>query len=203
MDALDLRVLQACEELVLRKQEVGVLLAGALGVSPEWIFYTWMNRKCEQIGSIPGTDWKHFFHGCECELKNEADGRHLRYDFGPRGRLDTVSGSAVSSFVKGSKHPWKEFPDLRQQLGDDPVKAQDILDRLERLGYFEPADPKLCALRKNCTQTDPDSITRITFPKAMSWEAQVDVMVARRPVFSSEGRKLLGGGEVAGLSPST
>jgi hypothetical protein len=191
MNTSDLRYLHACGELALRKQELGVLLGRALGVLSDMLFYTWMSRKCEQVGSIPGTDWRYFFHGFECELKNEADGRHLRYDFGPGGRLDALSGSAVSCFVSGSRAPWKEFPDLREHLGQDTVKSQAILDRLQQEGYFEPADPKLCALVRDCTRVQPDGSTRITPPTGTTWETQVDMMVADRAVLSLAGRMAL------------
>lgn len=191
MEPFDLRFLQACEEQALRKQELGMLLAQALGVSPDRLFYTWMNRKCEQVGSIPGTNWRHFFHGFECELHNEADGRHLRYEFGPHGRLDTVSGSAVSSFVMGSRAPWKEFSDLRKHFGDQVLKYQAFVDRLGRMGDLEPADPNLCTVLQHCTRKQPDGVTTITPPRGMTWESQVDLMVAGRPVISALGRQAL------------
>src|SRR5438876_540615 len=88
---LELAVLEACREATVRNQEMLPLLAAALGVSEAEVFYTWAFRKCRQRIRLGETDWVTFFHGLECDLKNQKDGRFLRIDFGPGGRVDTFT----------------------------------------------------------------------------------------------------------------
>src|SRR5437879_2699245 len=99
MDALEIGVLKACQELVHRQQEMLPLLAAALHVPEKEVFYTWALHKCKQHGDLEGTDWWYFFHGLECDLRNKADGRCLRIDFGPGGRVDTFTAWGVLQFI--------------------------------------------------------------------------------------------------------
>jgi hypothetical protein len=118
--------LSACQETVYRQQELVPALAESLGVPPTEVFYQWvMQPRCEQRGTIIGTEWRYFFHGRECDLKH-SDGKFLRVDFGPGGRFDTFSGWGILQFVMTSKAPWQEFPELRVHL----AKRQPPFDEL-------------------------------------------------------------------------
>ena len=111
-------ILNACSEAERRQQEMLPLLASALHVPAEDVFYTWAIRRCRQRGELPGTPWGYFFHGLECDLKNSADGRFLRLDFGPRGRIDTISAWGVLQFLMTSAAPWPDFAALKQLFAD-------------------------------------------------------------------------------------
>jgi hypothetical protein len=102
------------------------LLAHHLGVAPEEVFYRWIRSPgCEQSGSIAGSDWRYFFHGLECDLKNVCDGRFLRLDFGPNGRYDTFTGWGILQFIMTTKHPWHEFPELKAFLAAGPEPCNE------------------------------------------------------------------------------
>lgn len=141
--------LVACQEVILRQQELVPALAETLGVQPGEVFYHWvMPPKCQRSGAIVGTDWRYFFHGLECDLKHLSDGRFLRVDFGPGGRFDTFSGWGVMQFVMVSQAPWREFPELRAHLAEKPPPFHElsgshermvaIVDKLEELRLIEP-----------------------------------------------------------------
>ena len=73
MDSIELGVLEACQEVVLRQRELLPLLAEALGVPEGEVFYTWALRRCKQSGHLEGTDWAYFFHGLEWLIGEVAD----------------------------------------------------------------------------------------------------------------------------------
>lgn len=87
----ELGVLEVCREVVVRRREMLPRLAEALGVAAEEVFYTWAIRRCRQRGTLGDTGWVYFFHGFECDLEHTGDGRLLRIDFGPGGRVDTLT----------------------------------------------------------------------------------------------------------------
>ena len=92
-------VLAACQEAVARQHEMLPLLAETLRVPESEVFYTRAERRFQQHGDLEGTDWWYFFHGLECELRNRADGRILRIDFGPGGTVDTFTAWGVFQFI--------------------------------------------------------------------------------------------------------
>src|SRR5688572_23142460 len=102
MDPIELGVLEACREVVHRQHELLPLLAAALNVREEDVFYTWALRQCKQHGALEGTDWWYFFHGMECDLKNKVDGRFLRIDFGPDSSVDTFTAWGVLQYIMTS-----------------------------------------------------------------------------------------------------
>jgi hypothetical protein len=83
MESVHLEVLKACEELILKQNEILPHLAKVLEVETNEIFYEWAFRRISQTGNILDNKWRYFFHGFECDIENLSDGRFLRIDFGP------------------------------------------------------------------------------------------------------------------------
>ncbi|HWG43697.1 MAG TPA: hypothetical protein VN688_12995 [Gemmataceae bacterium] len=201
MDSIELGVLEACHEVVLRQRELLPYLAETLKVAEDRVFYTWAFRQCKQHGDLAGTDWVYFFHGLECDLKNVTDGRFLRIDFGPHGRVDTFSAWGVLQFVMTSIPPWPEFPQLKacfakgappfDQYSGALDKMVPIWDRLEAKGAFEEADPSLVELEAQHTSRGPDGLRYVRLPPELPEETQVDCSVAGRRQLSRYGLQLL------------
>ena len=201
MDEIELGILAACQEMVQRQQEVVPPLAAALGVSEEDVFYTWALRKCKQHGDLEGSDWCYFFHGLECDLRNTADGRFLRIDFGPGGRTDTFTAWGVLQFIMTSVAPWTEFARLKAFLADRPPPYDEyagslnrmgqVWDQLAAQGVFEQADPSLLAFQARYTTVGPDGINRIQYPAGTPEAMQIDCSVANRNLLSPRGLEIL------------
>jgi hypothetical protein len=201
MDSVEIELLEACQEVVCRQQEMLPLLASTLGVPAEEVFYTWAFRKCAQRGKLSKDPWGYFFHGLECDLTNGADGRFLRIDFGPGGRVDTLTAWGVYQFVMTSSAPWSDFPSLRQQFAPreppydrfsgDFYRLCDIWDRLKSQGCFEPADPELVRFREQFTSVGSDGIRHVSFPAGTPEKKQVDCSVAGRSVLTARAHQLL------------
>ncbi len=201
MEFPEIDILNACHEAELRQREMLPLLASALSVPPEAVFYTWAFRRCRQRGELPGTPWGYFFHGLECDLKNSADGRFLRLDFGPRGRIDTISAWGVLQLIMTSTAPWADFPELKnlfadkappydQFSGNFPQFCEDW-DRLEGQGCFDLADSTLVQFLAQCTVVDPSGVQMVRFPPGTPEETQIDCSVAHRKHLSASARRLL------------
>ncbi len=200
LSPVEIGVLEACQEVVTRQKEVLPLLAKAVGVPEDQVFYTWAFRRCKQSGGIGETGWSHFFHGLECDLRH-ADGRFLRLDFGPKGRSDTFTSWGVLQFIMTSAPPWSEFPDLKREFADrgppydeyagSMTKIRAVWDTLEARGAFEPADPELVAFQARHTTRGPDGLNYVRFPPGTPEEIQVDCSVAHRPILSAIGHRLL------------
>jgi hypothetical protein len=211
---LESAFLSACRALVAAQGELAPLLAETVGVPPGEVFYAWMERHFPgvhlpqgeewrlQTGRVRETEWDYFFHGLECDLHHAGDGRHVRIEFGPRGRFDVLSEYAVLQFVMTSRAPWPEFFSLREYLADRPPpydqfsgsyeKASALWDRLEAQGLLEPAAPDLCSLRHRCTRVQPDGKRLLVFPDELSEREHLDCLVAYRGVLSEAALRRLG-----------
>lgn len=192
------------------QQELVPRLAETLGVQPQEVFYHWViPPRCNQIGQIDGTEWQYVFHGHECDLRHQSDGRFLRIEFGPGGRFDTISGWGILQFVMTSKSPWQEFPELLQHLAEKPPpynelsgsheKMTKLWERIETLGYVEVAVPELCELEEKYTTIDSEGRAIVKLPDEYNdfmehkfW----DVMVSQRQVLSKLGKQILREGNV-------
>ncbi len=194
-------VLLACREIVVRQHEFLPLLADALGVPPEEVFYTWAFRRCQQRGNLKGTDWGYFFHGLECDLRNPSDGRFLRIDFGPGGTVDSFTAWGVVQFVMTSAPPWAVFPSLREMLAQqgppfdefsgDVTRLHEIWDALMSKGMLEPAAEELLAFQDAHWTLGPEGIPVITFPEGTPERRRVDCMVAGRLRLSTRAMDVL------------
>jgi hypothetical protein len=193
-------VLEACREAVARQREMLPSLAKALGVSDDQVFYTWAFRRCAQRGQLEGTAWRYFFHGLECDLRNGADGRFLRFDFGPRGRVDTFTLWGILQFIMTSASPWREFPELRRvfaksgppfdEFSGDWEKIAPVWDSLEARDAFAKADPALVDLQERFTTVGDDGLRHVRFPQDTAPETVVDCSVAHRLTLSARGLQL-------------
>ncbi len=210
LDWLTTETLEACQEVQRRQQEMLPLLAAALGVPPEEVFYTWAWRRCQQRGRLPEEAWQFFFHGLECDLRNTADGRFLRLDFGPKGRVDTFTAWGVLQFIMTSTPPWGEYRDLKRtfaakeppwdQDAGDLGKFGEVWDQLEGWGCLQTADAQLVDLLKRHTSVGADGLQRLAFPPGTPERVQIDCSVAHRHRLSEEGRRLLAGHRTAQVS---
>lgn len=157
MDPLESGVLEACQEFVFRQQEMLPQLAAVLDVPQQQVFYTWALRRAKTRGQLKDAAWTFSPHGFECDLKNSNDGRYLRIDFGPHGRVGILNSWGVLQFIMTSVSPWREFPQLKAYFakGDPPYdaysgdcrKMEVVWNRLESKGVFEQADSRLVALQ--------------------------------------------------------
>jgi hypothetical protein len=201
LTALDLDVLEVCQEVIQRQHELLPLLAQVLGVPPEEVWYTWALRRCRQSGVIAGTDWSYFFHGHECDVKNKKDGRFLRYDFGPGGRVDTITAWGILQFIMTTTSPWSELAELKatfakgpppfDQYSGDFHRMGTVWDHFRASGVLERANPELIAFEQQYTTTLPGGSRFIKFPAGTPERTQVDCSVAHRERISAVGYELL------------
>jgi hypothetical protein len=208
----DFELLSACFEGRTRQLEMLGPLAEALGVQEDKVFYLWAieRQHCRQRGQIGSGPWWYFFHGYGCDLRNDADGRFLRYDFGPGGRADCLSSWGVLQFIMTTKEPWQQFPSLRSRMAEkgppydefsgDLFKMSVAWDRLEALGCFEAADTALAEFERRCTSRGPDGLNYVRYPDGTSDQMMVDAAVARRSVLTGRARELLDVGWTRGSS---
>lgn len=193
--------LAACQEAVVRQQEVVPLLAKALGVDPREIFYRWMECELPQVGVFAAGEWRYFFHGNECNLYHLKDGRCLRVDFGPQGRLDTFTGWGVLQFIMTTKDPWREFPQLQAylaktaapftHLSGSHAKMVLLFEELENAELVEVADAELCALLKSHRIVNSSGATEVHLPPGLSKRTFFDLWVCERYVISQAGRQVI------------
>jgi len=200
MEFPEIDILNAAYEAELRQQEMLPLLASTLNVPAEAVFHTWAFRRCRQHGEVADTSWQYFFHGLECDLKNSADGRFLRLDFGPRGRIDTFSAWGILQFIMTSTAPWPDFTALKRLFADKEPPYDELSgnfpkfceywDKLDEKGCFDTADPALVEFLARCTTVDPSGISIVRFPSETPEETQVDCSVAHRKHLSAHARRL-------------
>lgn len=194
----ELEVLEVCREVVARQHEMLPLLADALQVPQSEVFYTWAHRRCAQHGELQGTDWWYFFHGLECDLKNRADQRILRIDFGPGGSVDTFTAWGVLQFIMTSAAPWPDYALLKQRFAPpskesfgDFHKLGEVWDALHAKGVLEGAALDLVAFQARHTRVGPEGINIIEYPSDTPERVQIDCAVAARSRLSQQGLRVL------------
>jgi hypothetical protein len=211
MTADDWEFLSACFEARARQLEMIGPFAKALGVPENEVFYLWalQRQRCSQFGNFG--HWSYFFHGQgACDLKNETDGRFLRYDFGPGGRADCLDSWGVLQFIMTSKEPWSSFQDLQLRLSElrppydensgDFLKVSAAWERLEALGCFEPADADLMVLRQRYSAIGSDGSECMIFPEEIPYKTIIDMRVAHRSVLTARAGELMNTGRKNFLS---
>lgn len=201
MDSLTAQFLMACEQFVAIRQPVLEDLASALNVLPQALFYLRMDRRCQQLGVLPNGEWKYYFHGYCCDFKHIADGRFLRFDFGPGGRTDTFTAWGVTQFVMTTKSPWPELPALQGHLAEqlppynefsgDVGRAIQLYEELEKGGFVSVAAPDLIAFGRQHTTLNTEGIAVQRLPDDTPERTWLDVSVADRKVMTAEGRSFL------------
>lgn len=208
INRLEFCFLCACQELVCRQQKLLYEFSKTLNIQPEDIGYNWAICRNNQVGMIANTEWRYFFHGLECDLKHCSDGRFLRIDFGPHGRLDTFTGWGVLQFIMTSKAPWQEFPELRAYLaGKSPPfnelsgsyeKMINFLNKLEDLQLIGVADSELCILVEKHTTINAKGQRVVSLPEGLPERIYwFDSMVCNRLVISELGQQVINNREFA------
>jgi len=201
MDAIELAVLQACQEMLQRQREVLPLLAEHLRVLESELFHVWSQRACPQHGSFADGAWTYFFHGYECDLRHVSDHRFLRIDFGPGGRTDTVTAWGVLQFIMSSCAPWSEFAELKtyfakagpphNEFSGDLNRMSAVWQQLQAERAFEVADQGLVDELARHTTTEPSGARKVQFPANASERYVLDCMVAHRQRLSPRAMQLL------------
>ncbi len=212
MDEIEIGVLEACQEYVSRQREMLPLLAAALGVEESQVFYTWsLRRACAQRGSLADTGWTFFFHGYDCDLRNQIDGRRLGIYCAPKGQVGTLGPWEILRFAMTSVAPWRDFPELRTYFAksgppyDEYSGAWErilpVWDRLESRGFFEQVDPALVALREKYATRGADGLMHVSFPPEISDQTRADSAVAHRQQLSQKALHFLQARSHVGSSP--
>jgi hypothetical protein len=191
MDRLAWELLEACNEAVVRQNEMLPALAEAIGVPPRQVFYAWALRRCPQRGRLADESWVFFFHGLECDLTNLEDGRLLRLDFGPGGTTLTFTLWGIRQFILHARAPWREFPELRQLVASDPAAVSRLWDEVCDHGLLEVAAPSLVQRLRDSTTQGADGLAHVLFPPGMSAEEEIDCSVAHRMQLSPLARQML------------
>lgn len=138
MDSINPDFLNACRESVQRQVELIGLLARSWDMQPNDVYYRWRSQPA-QSGIIPETAWRYWFHGLECDIQHQADGRFVRIEFGPSGRADCLSSLSVLQFIMTSKSPWGYYPDLQAQIADQPPPFDELSGNYQAIqALFEP-----------------------------------------------------------------
>ena len=191
----DFSFLRACQEVVLYQQELIPLLAKHFGTQTNEVFSYWFEKSHERQSGVFGDgEWKYFFHGLECDIENLQDGRFLRVDFGPKGRLDTFTGYGIFQFVMVTKSPWQDFPELKAYLAKEPPpynrfsgshdKMSEIMNNLRKMQLVEVADKYLCEIYR----------TTNTAPKKSDGYTLFDLITSERSIISDLGKQVLQNG---------
>lgn len=201
MNDIDMKVLEACSAYIACHREMLPQIAEAIGVAESEVFYRWMLRRDLRPGRLRNTDWTYFFHGYECDLRNQRDGRCLRVDFGPKGTVDILDTHGVLRFVMTSAAPWPAFPELKEYFAThaspyngqsgDWEKMNRVWDRLDEAGFFRQANPDLVSLIAKYTSRGADGLTWVKFPPEVTEELRADCRVAHRLCLSSKATQQL------------
>lgn len=163
-DALQADLLAACQESVHHQIELNAQLAAAWQMEPTDVYYHWCLHH-PRAAIIPGTQWRYFSHGQECDMTHQGDGRFVRIEFGPGGRPDCLSAYSVLQFIMTSKPPWGYYPALQAYLADGPPpftevsgdfrRISDMVEPLYETGLIVRADPDLYQLQAQWTTSEP------------------------------------------------
>jgi hypothetical protein len=146
--------------------------------------------------------WRFFFHGNECWVKHQQDGRFLNIAFGPGGRYDTVGDG--TGYALTAKPPWRPFPELQAYLAKtgppydehslDYQKAIELGRTFWEMGLFELADPQLAALKERHTKVDDQGRHVTQLPEGFSDPTKRpfwDLMVCEDRIFSAKGLQFI------------
>lgn len=204
---LDIMVLSASAELLERQQELLPSVTRALGMAPYdyWITqrYHRSSPQCgplQQSGKTVDAEWKWFFHGLECDIKNMRDGRFVRIDFGPCRNKFAFTSWGVMQFVMTSRPPWHSYEVLQSLLAEAPPPYDEYsgsdhpvrgaLDRLHQQGLVGWADPELYEAVEANSVCDDVGNCRIQLPEHLEPDCSCDVFTCRRLVVTSKGNAL-------------
>jgi hypothetical protein len=201
MESLVLEFLVACQANLRCREPVLIELASALGVRPEEVFYGWCEQQWRQRGLFREGKWAYFFHGYECDVWNQEDGRFLRLDFGPRGNVAAFTEWGVTQFIMATKAPWPDFPNLKQHLANrpppynersgSPERAGILGDELQKQGFVESAAPDLLEWERQYLSKSTEGFSVLRLPDGTPERTRLDMGVAGRLVISTRGEAFL------------
>ncbi len=173
MDSIKPELLAACRESVQRQVELISLLATSWHMQPHDVYYNWRSQSA-QSGIIPETHWRYWFHGLECDIQDQHDGRFVRIAFGPGGRADCISSFSVLQFIMTSKAPWGYYPELQAQLADKPPpfdelsgnyhEMQRLFEPIYAANLIELADPNLHTIQEQSLVITAEGNQRYELP---------------------------------------
>lgn len=168
--ALERQFLAAAVELVARQIELYPKVAEVLGVDPfaYWIVGQGRHDHLDAITRTADSEWSFHFHGLELDLVNVSDGRRVRVDFAPGGRLAFTPGG-VGEFVRAARSPWRQFSELAQHLCGphdyaDHRRCVALADALVEQGHLAWADPRVMALIARHRRIVPGHGTVLNLP---------------------------------------
>lgn len=185
INPIELRVLILCQELIQVKQKFIKRMARMLGIEPQEIFYAWLSGTIPQHGHLPSKKWKYFFHGFECDLRHCGDGRMIRIEFGPGGRIDTFTDWGIFQYLISSKSYWFSKPEVIQYFSayheiEDYQKISVIVNKLKSYQWVVPVASKL-----------HEPIHFSLLPTLLAERKYLDSRVCHRLIVSSQGWELL------------
>lgn len=159
---LELQFLAAALELAARQLELYPRVAEVLGVDPFAYWILGRGRGRSWLDAITRTSdgaWRFHFHGLELDLVHVDDGRRVRVDFAPGGRLALTPGG-VGEYVRAARSPWRRFPGLAEHLCGprdhaDHGRCVALADSLVERGYLARAEPSLMALLERHARVVP------------------------------------------------
>lgn len=200
MDDLTFEYLMACDLSIQYRQPLLVELATSLAVRSEDLYYERFQRGWRP-GWFRDGEWRYFFHGFECDLRNTKDGRFLRIDFGPAGSTKAFTAWGVTQFIMMSTAPWREFPKLQFYFAGGPPpynehsgsleRAGVLFDKLDEQGLITTVAPELLELERQYTSRNSEGISVVHLPEWVSERQRLDIHVANRKIVTEKGTSLL------------
>ncbi len=200
LTSVELNVLTACQEALQEKQKLIHLLSKTFRLEPQNIFYHWINGKLPQHGYLSNKQWKYFFHGLECDLRHQ-DGRFIRMEFGPGGRIDTFTDWGIYKYITSFKKHWLTSIDVDSYLAklmaspeslDNYQKTSLIVNRLKDLKLLVPVAPELAKELNGChVKTFGASEMVVQLPKHLTDRKYFDTRVCNRLIIAAKGWQLL------------
>lgn len=196
LSELERQFWQATIELSRRQRELTDLVAQAIDADPYeyWVLRRFHQEECPpQLGHTADGAWQFFFHGREFDVRHLEDGREVRVDFAPGGRLAFQSW-AVGEFVRDTKPPWQVFPELKSHLinaGGYPVQERlaALTDALLERGYFALAEPRLSALKTKYTRVVSEYERMVEIPPDEMPQETTDLLLCDNLVLTHAGRE--------------
>ncbi|MEZ4450959.1 MAG: hypothetical protein R3B09_15870 [Nannocystaceae bacterium] len=188
MADLEQHFLAAAVELTAHQVELYPKVAEALGLDPFAYWIRGQGRGSAYLDSITRTgdgEWRFHFHGIELDLVHVGDGRRVRVDFAPGGRLAFTPGG-VGEFVRCATG---RFPDLAQYLCGsrdyaDHRRCVALADALVEQGRLARGDPRLMALIDRYTRVVPGKGAVIDIPPDERPADPTDLLLCDRYVLA-------------------
>lgn len=178
-------ILQTCHQFSLYKENLMNSLAKSIRLEKKDIFYHWCFRKISQSGIIIGSDWKYFFHGLECDLRNCKDNQVIRIEFGPSGRIDTFTSWGLLLFILTLKEPSNEIIKIKKYFSENSGNYLSDFNKIDRILSSKLEELEIKKLIAKA------SLKNHLISKRSEDELYFDSLVCQRKVISNHGLQLL------------